>query len=87
MKDFIEAYAESSETPLLTADGFDAAILGVAEGCSRPSVVIYDYDKCVAILMERDGMEEGEANKFMQFNVVGAYLGEHTPMFLRRPPQ
>ena len=85
MRDYIEAYVESSGEQLLLADGFDEAILGIAEGMGRSAAVLYDYRKCVQILMERDGMEEDEAQEFMDVNVVGAYIGQHTPVFLQRP--
>ncbi|HXA25616.1 MAG TPA: hypothetical protein VNW90_25335 [Acetobacteraceae bacterium] len=67
---------------LLTADGFDDAILGVVEGCGRETVVCYDYGKCVQILMRDSKMDEAEAEEFLNFNTVGAYVGKETPMFL-----
>jgi hypothetical protein len=45
--------------------------------------VIYDEDKCIQILMERDGMTDEEAIEFFEFNVVGAYVGDHTPIYVR----
>jgi hypothetical protein len=44
--------------------------------------VIYDEDKCIQILMERDGMTDEEAIEFFEFNVVGAYVGDHTPIYV-----
>lgn len=70
---------------LLKANGFDDAILGVAEGWfghAHHCVVCYDYDKCVEILMTRDGMSDEDANEWLQFNTLGAYVGEYTPVFL-----
>lgn len=67
---------------LLTADGFDDAILGVVEGCGRETVVCYDYRKCVEILMRDSQMDEAEAEEFLNFNTLGAYVGEKTPVFL-----
>ena len=68
---------------ILLADGFEAAYLGV---CRRFNTyaALYDYDRCVAILMERDGMTYDEAEEYMEFNVLGAYVGEATPVFLLR---
>ena len=85
MREFIEAYVEVSGEELLLADGFDQAILGIAEGCGRSPSVVYDYNQCVRILMERDGMDEDEAQEFVEVNVAGAYIGPATPLFLRRP--
>jgi hypothetical protein len=66
------------------ADGFEDAILGVAERCSKLPLVVYDARKCVEILVERDGMEPEEALEFFHFNTLGAWMGQHTPLFLWR---
>ena len=74
----------SDEYPdLLTADGFDEAILGVVERIGVQAVC-YDLDKVISILMERDGMDEDEAWEYYQFNIAGAWVGESTPLFLQR---
>ena len=62
------------------ADGFDAAIIGYDANCT----VVYDYDKCMKILMKRDSMTEHEAHEFMEFNVVSAFVGEFTPLFINK---
>lgn len=67
---------------LLFADGFDKAILGVAWSYDKPLAVAYDKDKCIKILMERDGMNEADASEFFTYNVEGAYVGEQTPVFV-----
>lgn len=67
---------------LLKADGFDSAVLGLAQRGSVPSVLAYDYDKCVEILMTRDGMTRIDAVEYMDFNVVGSWVGELTPVFV-----
>ena len=66
---------------MLFADGFDEALIGIVEQFGRPPVALYDYNKCVAVLMERDGMEEEEAIEFLEYNTLGAYMGENTPCF------
>ena len=66
---------------MLLADGFDDAIIGVVEGACRPTVVAYDYDRCVKILMDQ-GMEEEDAHEWMCVNTMGAWVGEQTPMFV-----
>lgn len=68
----------------LLADGFEDAIVGIAERCGQPMLVIYDAMKCIQILMDRDGMEAEEAFDFFSFNTLGAWFGEHTPLFLWR---
>lgn len=70
--------------PTLKADGFEGAVLGCAWRCGQPPVIVYDYDKCVEILMERDGMDHEEAEEWMSYNVEGAWVGLGTPIFLHR---
>lgn len=66
----------------LTCDGFDDAIIGIAERACKDDVVAYDYRKCIDILVERDGMSEEDAAEFLSFNTMGAWVGEHTPVFI-----
>jgi hypothetical protein len=68
----------------MLADGFDDAILGMCVQFGSEPVVAYDFNKCVEIVMERDGMEREEAIDFINFNVVGAYVGLSTPVFIMR---
>jgi hypothetical protein len=69
---------------MLTADGFDDAVIGVASRQDWDQTIIaYDYDKCVKILENRDGMSTEEAIEYMEFNVVASYVGEGTPCFIR----
>ena len=73
---------KEEEEDFLFEDGFDEAILGVGRRATQPEVVAYDYEKCVQILVERDEMTEEEAREYMEFNVVGAFVGERTPVFI-----
>ena len=68
---------------LLTLDGFDEAILGVVERIGL-LVVCYDRNKIIQILM-RD-MNEEEAWEYYQFNILDAYMGESTPVYLDYMP-
>jgi len=38
--------------------------------------------KVLEILMTRDGMSYEEAREFYEFNIVGAYVGPGTPVFV-----
>ena len=67
---------------LLCADGVDEAILGICERACSSAVVAYDRDKCIEILVERDGMSYEEAVEHFEFNVVGGWVGDNTPVFL-----
>jgi hypothetical protein len=67
---------------LLRMDGFDDAILGVVERIGLQTVC-YDLNKVIKILMKQ-GMDEQDAWDWYQFNMIGAWVGEATPVFLER---
>lgn len=63
-------------------DGFDDAIIGMAERINLGPVVAYSVDKVIQILMERDKMEYEDAWDYFSFNIIGAWVGENTPIFI-----
>ena len=63
----------------LLADGFSEALIGMGNR-SPYDVAVYDYGKCIEILT-RD-MPHEDAVEYFDFNVSGAYVGEHTPVFV-----
>lgn len=69
----------------LLADGFEAAYLGFTVNQHHATVAVYDYDKCVEVLVTRDEMTDEEADEFLSFNTLGAYVGENGPLFIKRP--
>ena len=71
---------------LVKADGLEDAIIGVGSRINMPEVLIYSYNKAVDIFMKRDGMTYEEAVEWMEFNVVGAWVGETTPIFVHEIP-
>lgn len=85
-RDDIAALASDHDFEVLLADGFEDAFIGFAERCSSSPVAVYDYANAVKILVNRDGMSEEEAEEYLQFNVLGAYVGEQTPWFVTVKP-
>ena len=77
----VENFASEHEIELLLADGLDDALIGVAQQFSH-YVAVYDTSKVIEILMERDGMTFTEALEHFDFNIVGAHVGESTPVFM-----
>jgi hypothetical protein len=78
----LEALAEANPDALL-ADGLEAALVGYTVNHHHPHVAVYDIDKCVDVLVERDGMTAEEADEFLSFNTLGAYVGENGPIYVR----
>lgn len=81
MNPFIERLEELNPKAL-TADGFDDAIIGIAQRHGSDPLVAYSISKCIKVLMERDGMSREDAQEFFDFNVLGAWVGEGTPIFI-----
>ena len=74
-----ERIAEINPEALL-ADGFEKALIGYVQQFNT-TLALYDYDKCVAILVTRDKMSKDEAQEYLSFNTLGAYVGKNTPAF------
>ena len=66
---------------VLIADGFYKAIMGIVERSGMNPVVLYNKNKCIGIMVKRDGMTEEEAIEFYYYNIVGAHMGDYTPCF------
>lgn len=86
-RDDIDQYLNDIGESALLADGFEEALIGFGQRINEPLLAVYDYDKMVDVLMFRDGMTYDEAIEYIDFNVVGAWVGEQTPMFVRSVPE
>ena len=82
MKEAILDIISDVNPKAMKADGFDDAILGMSTRIGDDNLIAYDYDKCIEILQEEMSYEE--AVEYMEFNVVGSYVGEGTPIFIKR---
>lgn len=74
-----EEVAELDEEALLL-DGLDEAIIGTATRCGQPLLVVYSRAKLVKVLMKRDKLSWEEAEEHIDVNIVGAWMGERTPI-------
>jgi len=71
-----------ADADLLKMDGFDDCIVGICERFGMDSVLAYDREKVLATLVSRDGMTEEEAEEFFEYNQIGAWMGDKTPVFV-----
>ena len=78
-----ELMDELTEAEALLADGFEDALIGVMYRFGQGPIALYNQDRCIEILMQRDGMEYDEAIEYLDFNVLGAWVGDSTPAFCR----
>jgi hypothetical protein len=80
-----EDLESGGEEALLQMDGFETALLGIATRFGGLTVAAYNRNKCIDILMTRDGMSHEDAEEFFESNVIGAWVGDRTPIFVTLP--
>jgi len=69
---------------MLKIDGHNNAILGPAmiwRDNTTVGVLVYDAEVIRANLM-KEGMDSEDAREYIEFNIEGAYVGEHTPVLV-----
>ncbi len=78
----INEYLESIGESTLLADGFDEALIGFSQRINEPILAVYSYEKMVQVLMDNDDLSYEDAVEYIDFNVVGAWVGEQTPVIV-----
>lgn len=76
-----EELSEHYSTDLLFADGYDDAIIGVCSGFDSGRVA-YSIPKMIEIAAKDLSVDYDEAVEWLYFNTFGAYVGEHTPIYV-----
>ena len=69
--------------------GFDDCVIGTASiwrDQQMVEVLVYSGEKMIELLMKRDIMDDEEAQEFLDFNVIGAYIGIDTPVIVFEDP-
>ncbi len=59
-------------------DDLDEAVIGITDD----GKVVYDIDKMVDIFSK--DMSTEDAIEWIDFNILGAYVGEHTPIHIHK---
>lgn len=78
----IDDLAELNPEALL-ADGLEDAFVGYTVNHHSEHVAVYDIQKCIEVLVKRDGMTHEGAEECLSFNTLGAYVGPHGPIYVR----
>jgi hypothetical protein len=79
----VKAILAEENPQALFADGLEEACIGIARRCGQPSLAVYDYNKVVELFMA-DGMSYEEAVEWVEYNVVGAWMGDNTPVWFQQ---
>ena len=75
---------QEREESILFADGLEKAFIGIGYQFTTP-IAIYSKKKAIQCFMEQ-GMDEEQAHEYFDYNVIGSYVGEQTPIFLEDAP-
>ena len=78
-----EHLAEINEEAILF-DDLDEALVGIGHRFGMDGIAIYDMDKVFKCLEKQLGPDvtDEEVIEYFDFNVIGTWAGEHTPMFI-----
>ena len=84
----VREYLEEVNPEAMLFDGLEDALVGTCDRIGQPTLAAYDYDKCIEILAKdmTDSDDDDPytmAVEYFDFNVIGAYIGESTPVFIR----
>jgi hypothetical protein len=75
-------YVGGDELLFMDQEYFDEAIIGVATSSLGMMAVAYSEPKVIDLIIKHDRMTPDEAMEYYQFNILGAYVGENTPVFI-----
>lgn len=66
-------------------EGFDEAIVGVAQQHTKAPAVVYDRSIVISLIMRQMDCDEDEAWAYAQEHLFSEWRGMMTPMFLDTP--
>lgn len=72
---------KTTEDGLVKWTGFDDCIIGMATNIDH-RMYAYDYEKMVKRLMTNNESSREDAEEHINFNILGTYVGEHTPVVI-----
>ena len=84
IRDALQEMYPDTALLFMSEDEYDEAIIGVAERIGSEPTVAYDFDKVIEASI-RMGMTHEEAIEYFDYNQMGSYIGEQTPIFITKP--
>jgi hypothetical protein len=72
--------AEINDKALYPTD-LEDAIIGYVDRFDTDTLILLDREKCLDILIKRDGMTREEAEEYFEYNIIGSWMGPGTPAF------
>jgi len=78
----INQYLNDLEKKVILMDGFDEALIGFSQRINEPLLAVYSWEKMVNVCVARDGMSREEALEYIEYNCIGAWIGNQTPIIV-----
>jgi hypothetical protein len=72
---------EDSEALLLPRAEYDHCMVGIGYRFNAVPLAVYDIERVLQVL-EKDGMTEEEAIEWYEYNIIGGWVGDGTPIFI-----
>lgn len=78
----IKIYLKERGENVLLMDGFDEALVGFSQRINEPLLAVYSWEKMVDVCTGRDGMSYEDASEYIDYNCIGAWVGNQTPIIV-----
>lgn len=82
----LRKFLANIDEEIVLADGQEHAFLGLAN-TPNGLVAVYSIDEIINKYMNEDMMDYETAEEYVDYNIIQAYVGERTPIFLDIIPQ
>ena len=82
----LEQFLAELDDNIVIADGLAHAFIGLTN-TKDGMVAVYSTERIVSSLMDNDAMDFETAEEYMHFNIIGAHVGERTPIFVDIIPE
>jgi hypothetical protein len=80
--DKLKAFLAQFDEKMLLIDGHENAFMGIINDRTNGYVAVYSTAIIIDNLMRDDMMDYETAEEFVLYNIVNAYVGTKTPLFL-----
>ncbi len=82
----LEEFLADIDDEIIIADGLAHAFIGLTN-TPEGVVAVYSTERIISNLMENDNMDFETAEEYMHFNIIGANVGQRTPVFVDVIPE
>lgn len=76
-----DVLGENEALLLEPRDEYDSCIIGIGYHFNSGPLAVYSISKVLEV-MKGWGMDEEGAEEYFQFNTIGAWMGDGTPIFI-----